>query len=104
VTLCAGDRSDARAHLEAAAKVFGGIETTHQEGWALALLAAICAEGGNAATGRRWLERASRHFELLGAHDARPAVIARCADSSDVRHAIGFARSRTVTTRPTCSV
>ena len=28
-----------------------------------------------------------------GAHDARPAVIARCADSSDVRHAIGFARS-----------
>ncbi len=28
-----------------------------------------------------------------GAHDAHPAVIARCADSSDVRHAIGFARS-----------
>jgi FAD/FMN-containing dehydrogenase len=28
-----------------------------------------------------------------GAHDARPAVIARCADSDDVRHAIGFARS-----------
>ena len=28
-----------------------------------------------------------------GAHDAWPAVIARCADSSDVRHAIGFARS-----------
>jgi FAD/FMN-containing dehydrogenase len=28
-----------------------------------------------------------------GAHDARPAVIARCADASDVRHAIGFARS-----------
>ena len=28
-----------------------------------------------------------------GAHDARPAVIARCADAADVRHAIGFARS-----------
>ena len=28
-----------------------------------------------------------------GAHDGRPAVIARCADTSDVRHAIGFARS-----------
>ena len=28
-----------------------------------------------------------------GAHDARPAVIARCTDSSDVRHAVGFARS-----------
>lgn len=67
VALCAGDRADARAHLEAAAAVFGGIETTHQEGWALAVLAAICAEDGEAATGRRWLDRASRHFELLGA-------------------------------------
>lgn len=28
-----------------------------------------------------------------GAHDARPAVIARCADAADVRHAVGFARS-----------
>ncbi len=28
-----------------------------------------------------------------GAHDARPAVIARCTDASDVRHAVGFARS-----------
>ena len=28
-----------------------------------------------------------------GAHDAHPAVIARCADASDVRHAVGFARS-----------
>ncbi|MGE5407193.1 MAG: FAD-binding oxidoreductase [Syntrophothermus sp.] len=28
-----------------------------------------------------------------GAHDGHPAVIARCVDSSDVRHAIGFARS-----------
>jgi FAD/FMN-containing dehydrogenase len=28
-----------------------------------------------------------------GAHDARPALIARCTDASDVRHAVGFARS-----------
>jgi FAD/FMN-containing dehydrogenase len=28
-----------------------------------------------------------------GAHDARPAVIARCANAEDVRSAIGFARS-----------
>jgi FAD/FMN-containing dehydrogenase len=28
-----------------------------------------------------------------GAHDARPAVIARCANAADARHAIGFARS-----------
>jgi FAD/FMN-containing dehydrogenase len=28
-----------------------------------------------------------------GAHDARPALIARCADAADVRHAVGFARS-----------
>ncbi len=28
-----------------------------------------------------------------GAHDRRPAVIARCADAEDVRHAVGFARS-----------
>src|SRR5260221_2345739 len=31
-----------------------------------------------------------------GAHDARPALIARCADASDVRHAVGFARSEGV--------
>jgi FAD/FMN-containing dehydrogenase len=28
-----------------------------------------------------------------GAHDGHPALIARCADADDVRHAIGFARS-----------
>jgi len=28
-----------------------------------------------------------------GVHDGRPVLIARCADVSDVRHAIGFARS-----------
>jgi FAD/FMN-containing dehydrogenase len=28
-----------------------------------------------------------------GAHDAHPALIARCLDADDVRHAIGFARS-----------
>src|SRR4029077_1868708 len=65
VALCAGDRADARAHLEAAVSVFGGIGTTHQGGWALAVLAAICAEDGEGAMGRRWLDRASRHFELL---------------------------------------
>ncbi|HWI95880.1 MAG TPA: tetratricopeptide repeat protein [Solirubrobacterales bacterium] len=65
VALCAGDRADARAHLEAAVSVFGGIGTTHQGGWALAVLAAICAEDGEAAMGRRWLDPASRHFELL---------------------------------------
>ncbi|HSR93539.1 MAG TPA: FAD-binding oxidoreductase, partial [Solirubrobacterales bacterium] len=28
-----------------------------------------------------------------GVHDCRPAAIARCADTADVRHAVGFARS-----------
>ncbi len=69
VALCAGDRTDARAHLEAAASVFAGIESTHQEGWALAVLAAICAEDGEATTGRLWLDRASRHFARLGGED-----------------------------------
>jgi predicted ATPase len=76
VALCAGDRADARAHLEAAASVYGGMDTTHQQGWALAVLAAICAEDGEAAMGRRWLERASRHFELLSAD----AGIAYCRE------------------------
>jgi len=67
VALCADDRAAARAHLEAAASVYEAIVTTHQGGWASAVLAAICAEDGESATGRRWLDRASRHFEQLGA-------------------------------------
>ena len=31
------------------------------------MLAAICAEDGELARGRRWLDRATRQFELLGA-------------------------------------
>ncbi|MGH2880118.1 MAG: ATP-binding protein [Solirubrobacteraceae bacterium] len=67
VALCAGDRVDARAHLDAAASVYAVMEATHQEGWALAALAAICVEDDEAAIGRRWLDRAGRQFELLGA-------------------------------------
>jgi hypothetical protein len=63
------DRVAIRRSAHSTASVFGRIETTHQEGWALAVLAAICAEDGEAAMGRRWLDRASRHFELLGGGD-----------------------------------
>jgi len=66
VALSAGDRMRARAHLEDAASVFGGIESTPQGGWVLAVLAAMSAEDGEPATARRWLDRAIRHFELLG--------------------------------------
>jgi predicted ATPase/DNA-binding SARP family transcriptional activator len=66
VALSAGDRVGARAHLQAAVSVFGGIECTPQEGWALAVLAAMSAEDGEPAAARRWLDRAIRHFELLG--------------------------------------
>ncbi len=66
VALCAGDRPDARAHLEAATLIFGGVESMHQEGWALAVLAAMSAEDDEPAPARRWLDRATRHFELLG--------------------------------------
>ena len=66
VALCAGDRADARAHLEAAASIFGGVESMHQEGWALAVLAAMSAEDDEPLTARRWLDRATRLFELLG--------------------------------------
>jgi predicted ATPase/DNA-binding SARP family transcriptional activator len=66
VALCAGGRADARAHLEAAASVFGEIESMHQAGWALAVLAALAAEDGEPPAARGWLDRATRHFELLG--------------------------------------
>ena len=66
VALAAGDRVGARAHLQDAASVFGGIESTPQEGWVLAVLAAMSAEDGEPATARRWLDRAIRHFELRG--------------------------------------
>jgi predicted ATPase/DNA-binding SARP family transcriptional activator len=66
VALFAGDRVGARAHLKDAASVFGGLESTPQEGWVLAVLAAMSAEDGEPATARRWLERAISHFELVG--------------------------------------
>jgi hypothetical protein len=46
--------------------VCGDIEPTPQEGWVLAVLAAMSAEDAEQATARRWLDRAVRHFELLG--------------------------------------
>ena len=38
----------------------------HQAGWALAVLAAMSAEDGEPVAARGWLDRARRHFELLG--------------------------------------
>jgi predicted ATPase len=66
VALSAGDRVGAYAHLQAAASVFGGIESTPQEGWVLAVLAAMSAEDGEPATARRWLDRATQQFALRG--------------------------------------
>jgi len=66
VALAEEDRVGARAHLEAAAAVLGRIESTPQQGWVLAALAAVCAEEGEATTARSWLDGARRHFELLG--------------------------------------
>jgi FAD/FMN-containing dehydrogenase len=60
------------------------------------------AQGERVVADDAWrLRKAKTPIKLLalaperrsGAHDARPAVIARCADASDVRHAVGFARS-----------
>jgi predicted ATPase len=66
VALSAGDRVGARSHLQDAASVLEGIESTPQKGWVLAVLAAMSAEDGEPATARRWLERAISHFELVG--------------------------------------
>ena len=66
VALSAGDRVGARAHLQDAASVFEAIKSTPQEGWVLAVLAAMSAEDGEAATARRWLDRAISRFELRG--------------------------------------
>jgi hypothetical protein len=66
VALSAGDRVEARAHLQDAASVLGGFQSTHQGGWVLAVLAAMSAEDGEPAMARRWLDRATRQFELLG--------------------------------------
>ena len=66
VALAEEDRAGARAHLEAAGAVLGRIESTHQKGWVLAVLAAMSAEDGEPAMARRWLDRAIRTFELLG--------------------------------------
>ena len=66
VALCSGDRASGRAHLESAASVFGGMESLHQAGWALAVLAAISAEDVDLGVARGWLERARLHFDLLG--------------------------------------
>jgi predicted ATPase len=66
VALSAGDRVGARAHLQDAASVFEAIKSTPQEGWVLAVLAAMSAEDGEPATARRWLDLAISHFELRG--------------------------------------
>jgi predicted ATPase/DNA-binding SARP family transcriptional activator len=66
VALCDGDRAGIRAHLEAAAAIFGSTESMHQEGWTLAVLAAICAEDDEPAAARESLNRAIRQFERLG--------------------------------------
>jgi predicted ATPase len=89
VALAEEDRVGARAHLEAAAAVLGRIESTPQEGWVLAVLAAVCAEDGEAITARRWLDRAIRHFELLGGD----AGIAYCREVERGPVVAGGARS-----------
>lgn len=66
VALAIGDRVGARARLQDAASVFEIIESTPQEGWVLAVLAAMSAEDGEPASARRWLDRAISHFELRG--------------------------------------
>jgi predicted ATPase/DNA-binding SARP family transcriptional activator len=62
VALASEDRAGALAHLEAAAVTMGGMESTQQEGWTLAVLARLCAERGDEAAARRWREQARHVF------------------------------------------
>jgi predicted ATPase/DNA-binding SARP family transcriptional activator len=66
VALCDEDRGEARVHLEAAAAILGGMESMHQQGWTLAVLSDLCAEDGDPAAARGWLDQARRHFDRLG--------------------------------------
>jgi predicted ATPase/DNA-binding SARP family transcriptional activator len=62
VALSGEDRAGALTHLEAATTTMGGMESTQQEGWALAVLSRLCAEQGDAAAARRWREQARHVF------------------------------------------
>ena len=79
VALCDGDRATPRAHLEAAASVFGGIESMHQAGWALAVLGGDVGRGRRTGGGAR-LARAGD--AALRARWAREAGIEPTAGSS----------------------
>jgi predicted ATPase/DNA-binding SARP family transcriptional activator len=65
MALAGEDRDGALAHLEAAATTMGGMESTQQEGWALAVLSQLCAEGGDEAAARRWREQARHVFDAV---------------------------------------
>jgi predicted ATPase/DNA-binding SARP family transcriptional activator len=67
VALSELDHAAARAHLEAAVAVHANLGSSHQEAWALAVLAALCAEEEERPAGRRWLRQAQERFERLGA-------------------------------------
>jgi predicted ATPase/DNA-binding SARP family transcriptional activator len=62
VALASDDPAAALAHLEAAAATMGGMESTQQEGWTLAVLSRLCAEQGDEAAARRWREQARHVF------------------------------------------
>jgi predicted ATPase/DNA-binding SARP family transcriptional activator len=76
VALCSDDRATGRSHLEAAVSVLGGMESMHQEGWALAVLAAMSAEDGEPGAARGWLDRARLHFEMLGSESGTAYCLA----------------------------
>lgn len=63
------DRAGARARLQAAASVFGRIESMQHGAWALAVLGALGAEDGNPEEARLHLRQAEREFELLGGEE-----------------------------------